>query len=81
MINLSQGREILRCQRCSLLARTPMPPEEELTEWYRERYWNHYGAEQVGSKRSNVYIHALAWVERLRPNPRILVDVGCGSGT
>lgn len=80
MMNLGHGKEILRCQRCNLLTRTPMPPEEAITEWYREAYWNHYRDEPLGSKRSNVYIHALAWIERLHPKPGILVDVGCGSG-
>lgn len=80
VMNLGHGKEILRCQQCSLLTRIPMPPVEVITEWYREGYWNHWRDEPLRSQRSNVYIHALTWIEQLHPKLGILVDVGCGSG-
>ncbi|MDD5559534.1 class I SAM-dependent methyltransferase [Candidatus Methylomirabilis sp.] len=79
-MHLGHGEEILRCQQCTLLVRIPIPPEETITGWYRDVYWNHYRDEPLRSKRSNVYIHAMAWIEQLHPKPGILVDVGCGSG-
>jgi SAM-dependent methyltransferase len=73
-------RQVLRCQRCGLLARDHIPPQAELTTWYRDEYWTHYRDEQVGPSRENVQAHALAWLQRLSPHPGILVDVGCGGG-
>jgi len=73
-------REFLRCQRCGLLAKNPMPPQAERIAWYREQYWEYFRDEQLGSSRDNVHTHALAWLHRLAPQPGTLVDVGCGSG-
>ena len=73
-------KQVLRCQRCGLLARDHLPPQAELITWYRDEYWAQYGDEQVGMSRENVQAHALAWLHRLSPHPGILVDVGCGAG-
>ncbi len=79
-VNLANGLDLLQCQRCGLLVRAQMPPEEILAARYREEYWADYGEEQLGSARDNVHAHAWAWVKKLRPDPGLLVDVGCGSG-
>ena len=78
--NLGEGRAALRCQQCGLLARHPLPSEEELLKFYREDYCDQYLQEQAGSGRRNLYIHALDCIERLQPPPGTLVDVGCGMG-
>ena len=79
-VNLANGLDLLQCQRCGLLVRAQMPPEEILAARYREAYWADYGEEELGSARDNVHAHAWAWVKKLRPDPGLLVDVGCGSG-
>ena len=58
-----------------------MPSDEEVAKFYKEDYWQWYCDEQVGVARSNVYEHALTWLEQLMPRPGALVDVGCGGGT
>jgi len=79
-VNLANGLDLLQCQRCGLLVRGQVPPDEVLASRYREDYWSRYGEEQVGSGRDNVHAHAWEWVKELRPDPGLLVDVGCGSG-
>ena len=74
-------RELLRCQRCGLLVKDHIPPEDELIKWYQEDYWERYRDEQVGTSRHNLYVHALEWLLALAPHPGTLVDVGCGAGT
>lgn len=78
---LYDGRELLQCRLCGLLAQAEMPPDEEVNRYYREQYWEGYCAEQITPARDNVFRHAWSWVTRLRPEPGVLVDVGCGSGT
>ncbi len=74
-------RELLRCQRCGLLAKDHIPPEVELIKWYQEDYWKRFQDEQIGPSRHNLYIHVLEWLRALAPHPGTLVDVGCGAGT
>ena len=80
VVHLGDGRELLRYRQCGLLARAQIPTEEDLMKQYREEYWTRYHAEQVGPARDTVYGHAWAWLQRLRPSPGVLVDVGCGGG-
>src|SRR5439155_21843125 len=68
-------KQVLRCQRCGLLARDHLPPQAELITWYRDEYWAQYGDVQVGPSRENVQAHALAWTHRHAPQSGILVAV------
>jgi glycosyltransferase involved in cell wall biosynthesis/SAM-dependent methyltransferase len=78
---LPYGGARLQCRWCGLLVQAEMPSDEEVNRCYRERYWEGYCAEYLSPARDNVFRHAWSWVARLRPEPGVLVDVGCGSGT
>ncbi len=71
---------IARCGVCGLFVRAPLPSPQELTQWYRDGYWEKYHAEQTSSARQNLYVHVLDWLAKLRPSRGTLVDVGCGGG-
>jgi glycosyltransferase involved in cell wall biosynthesis/SAM-dependent methyltransferase len=77
---LPDGEARAHCRRCGLLVRSPMPSDEEVRGCYQDQYWERYSAEQVSPARDNVFQHAWSWVTRLRPEPGVLVDAGCGSG-
>ncbi len=74
------GRELLRCERCGLLAPKVVPDPTELLRWYRDGYWRLYESEQRGQARDNLYCHVLDVLQRFRSVPGMLVDVGCGMG-
>ena len=75
-----KGKTVMRCGRCALLAREPMPEAVPLLTWYRHEYWKQYAGEQEGSARDNLYRHVLECLCRRRPERGTLVDVGCGMG-
>ena len=79
-VRAAGGRELLRCERCGLLAPKVVPDPAELARWYRDGYWRRYQAEQRGPARDNLYRHVLDVIERRRAHPGTLVDVGCGMG-
>ncbi|MEW6245965.1 MAG: class I SAM-dependent methyltransferase [Nitrospirota bacterium] len=80
MAQAAGGRELLRCERCGLLAPKVVPDPAELLRWYRDGYWSRYQAEQQGPARDNLYRHVLDLIQRFRSHPGTLVDVGCGMG-
>ena len=71
---------LLRCRVCHLVARAGMPLQEELDDCYRDKYWSCFQAEQIGTARDNVHLHALEWLMQMRPEAGTVVDVGCGGG-
>ena len=71
---------LLRCRVCDLVARARMPLQEELDDCYRDKYWSCFQAEQIGTARDNVHLHALEWLMQMRPEAGTVVDVGCGAG-
>jgi SAM-dependent methyltransferase len=75
-----KGKTVVRCGRCALLAREPMPAVADLLTWYRDEYWTQYAGEQRGAARDNLYRHVLDCLSRRLPEPGTLVDVGCGMG-
>ncbi len=79
-VRIAGRRELLRCERCGLLAPAVVPEPAELIRWYRDRYWGRYEAEQRGPARENLYRHVLDMIQRVRSHPGTLVDVGCGMG-
>lgn len=81
LVQAAGGRELLRCERCGLLAAKVMPDPAELLRWYRDGYWSRFRAEQQGPARDNLYRHVLDLVQPFRSHSGMLVDVGCGIGT
>ena len=71
---------LLRCRVCELVVRARMPLQKELDDCYRDKYWSCFQAEQIGTARDNVHLHALEWLMRMRPEAGTVVDVGCGAG-
>lgn len=69
-----------RCRACGLLAPLERPTGRDLLAWYETDYWKRYRKEQIGADRSNVYVHVLAWLERLSSRRGVVLDVGCGGG-
>lgn len=78
-VRIGRGRG-LRCEECGLLARAELPAAARLDRWYREGYWRHDAAEQLGPARAGVQRHALRVLESFASDPDTLVDVGCGAG-
>lgn len=79
----SPGTAVLRmrrCGRCGLLAPVDPPYSRDLTAWYATEYWKHFGEEQTGTERDNIYAHVLAWLDRRLPGRGTVLDVGCGGG-
>ena len=71
---------LLRCRVCELVVRARMPLQKELDDCYHDKYWSCFQAEQIGTARDNVHLHALEWLMQMRPEAGTVVDVGCGAG-
>jgi SAM-dependent methyltransferase len=74
------GTSMRRCRVCGLLAPLERRDERELLAWYEMDYWKKYRKEQTGTDRGNLYVHVLAWLERLSSRRGIVLDIGCGGG-
>lgn len=82
-----RGRPLrsLLCLGCGLVYTDPRPSSEELEAWYREGYRQEYKGRRL-PRLAQVYRNTLAARERLAriegriPPPRLLLDVGSGSG-
>jgi SAM-dependent methyltransferase len=57
-----------------------MPSDDEVAQWYRDHYWQQFGAEQQGTARDNLCRHVMDMILLNRPSHGTLVDVGCGGG-
>lgn len=79
-MTVSERNALLRCRVCDLLIRARLPLQEELDARYRDEYWSRFQAEQIGTARDNVHVHAVDWMVQLHPHPGTVVDVGCGAG-
>jgi SAM-dependent methyltransferase len=77
---LTAALRMRRCRGCGLLAPVDPPNIRDLEEWYEADYWNQYCEEQTGADRDNLYIHVLAWMDRLLPQRGTVLDIGCGGG-
>lgn len=71
---------LLRCRVCEMVVRARMPLQKELDDCYRDKYWSCFQAEQIGTARDNVHLHALEWLMQMCPEAGTVVDVGCGAG-
>lgn len=69
-----------RCTQCGLLAPMNPPSSRDFTTWYETEYWKYFSEEQAGTERDNLYMHALALMDRELPGRGTVLDVGCGGG-
>ena len=76
----TETRRYVECPRCGLVFLHPRPAAEAVRAFYSEQYDDAYGRAEARSDRRSVFRSVLRHVERFKPPPGRLLDVGCGDG-
>jgi len=73
-----RGRRFARCQGCHAHVQIPLPNPADVEAFYRQRYYEKFGAAEASPARQAMLRLLLEKIPRLPPGR--LLDVGCGAG-
>lgn len=73
------GEAVRNCSNCNLIFREKLKSENDITAYYRNRYFQDWGDDQNGDLRDTIYLDALKFLEA-RTHKGMLFDIGASSG-